>query len=361
MYNQDYEWLKKRWLQFWNKENHDRPLIFGTVSMANRADDQNAAEFLVPENLEDRWENPAYVVANTRKYFAQTWFGGEMVPVLNPNLGPDIVGAVAGCSIEYGEDTSWAHPVVEDWETYPPIQFDENNIWWQKIRAITEAAAADAKGDYLVGITDLHPGTDGLVSLRGPQELCYDLVDTPELINGRSDEVFEVHKEMFNRLDNIIAPVQEGTVNWMGLWHPEKKWYVVGSDFSCMVSAADYDRFVLPGILQEVNFLEASVYHLDGPDALRHLDRILEIEKLNGVQWVPGEGQKPAREWISVLKKIQDAGKLVTITCTPEDILPICEELDPEGVGLFLTGCKTPEEFNGLLRKAEEICAAKRT
>lgn len=157
-----------------------------------------------------------------------------------------------------------------------------------------------------------------LVSLRGPQELCYDLVDTPELINDRSNEVFEVHKEMFDRLDNIIAPVQE------------------------------------------VNFLEASVYHLDGPDALRHLDRILEIEKLNGVQWVPGEGQKPAREWISVLKKIQDAGKLVTITCTPEDIPLICEGLDPEGVGLFLTGCKTPEEFNGLLRKAEEICAAKR-
>ena len=73
-----------------------------------------------------------------------------------------------------------------------------------------------------------------------------------------------------------------------------------------------------------------------------------------------GSGAKPAREWIDVLQKIQKAGKLVTITCEPEDVLPICEALEPEGVALLLTGCKTPEEFNEILRRAEEICAAKR-
>lgn len=357
MQNQNYEWLKGRWLQFWNKENHDRPIIYGSVPIP---ESERKEQIPVPASLAERWENPDYVVASTRRGIKNTWFGGEAVPVLNPNLGPDIVGAVCGCSIEYGIDTSWAHPIVEDWETHPQIRFDENNIWWKKIKAITEAAAADAKGDYLVGVTDLHPGTDGLVSLRGPQELCFDLIDTPELIGQRNEEVFEVHKEMFRQLDGIIAPYQEGTINWMGIWHPEKKWYVVGSDFSCMVSSEDYDKFVLPGILEEVDFLEGSIYHLDGPGALRHLDRILEIEKLDGVQWVPGSGAKPAREWIDVLQKIQKAGKLVTITCEPEDVLPICEALEPEGVALLLTGCKTPEEFNEILRRAEEICAAKR-
>ena len=357
MLQQNYKWLKERWLQFWNKENHDRPIIYGTVLMP---ENDKMEDVPIAVSLTERWENPEYVVASARRAFQNTWFGGETVPVLNPNLGPDIVGAVAGCEIEYGEGTSWAHPIVEDWKTHPEIKFDENNIWWKKIKAITKAAAADAKGDYLVGITDLHPGSDGLVSLRGPQELCFDLIDTPELIGVRNDQVFEVYKEMYRRLDEIIAPQQEGSINWMSIWHPEKKWYVVGSDFSCMVSAEDYERFVLPGIRQEVDFLEASIYHLDGPGALRHLDRILEIENLNGVQWVPGAGEKPARDWIDVLRKIQRAGKLVTITCEPEDVLPICEALEPEGVALLLSGCRTREEFNSILQAAEDICAAKK-
>ena len=360
MFGQDHQWLKERWLQFWNKENHDRPIIYGAVSLPEGMRSERDMELQTPVSLAEKWENPAYIVAKMRESLGKTLFCGEGLPVLNPNLGPDIVGAVAGCDITYGEDTSWAHPVVKDWETYPEILFEENNIWWQKIKAITEAAVHDAKGEYLVGITDLHPGTDGLVSLRGPQELCYDLADTPELILERNEQVLEVHKEMYRRLNAIIAPVQEGTINWMGIWHPEKKWYVVGSDFSCMVSGEDYDRFVLPGIRQEVDFLEASIYHLDGPDALRHLDKILAIENLNGVQWVPGAGQKPAREWIDVLQKIQNAGKLVVIGCEPEDILPICEALEPEGVALGLNGCKSPEEFQEILRKAEQICANKR-
>ncbi len=47
---------------------------------------------------------------------------------------------------------------------------------------MTEAIVADAKGDYFVGITDLHPGADGLVSLRGPENLCLDLYDHMEAI-----------------------------------------------------------------------------------------------------------------------------------------------------------------------------------
>lgn len=356
MLHQNYDWLKERWLQFWNRENHDRPIIYGTAPLPAGMRAQKTVSGSL-QTLKERWENPECIVSAFRRSMEHTWYGGEMVPVLNPNLGPDIVGAVAGCELEYGKDTSWAHPVVKDWKTHPPILFDEKNIWWNKIKAITEAAAADAKGDYLVGITDLHPGTDGLVSLRGPQKLCMDLVDTPELINPRIDEVFVLYKEMYQRLDGIMKPHQEGTINWMGIWHPEKRWYVVGSDFSCMVSCEDYERFVLPGILKEIDMLEGSIYHLDGPGALRHLDRILEIEKLDGVQWVPGAGAAPAREWIPVLKKIQKAQKLINITCEPEDIVPICEALEPEGVSLILNGCKTPEEFDELLQQAGRASA----
>lgn len=123
--------------------------------------------------------------------------------------------------------------------------------------------------ECLVGITDLHPGMNGLAALRGSQELCFDLLECPELLLPRVRELFEIHRCIYAGLDAIIAPHQAGSTNRMGIWHPEKWWYVVSCDFSCMLSGEHFDTFVAPGIEMEQNFLEASMYHLDGPGALR--------------------------------------------------------------------------------------------
>lgn len=282
-------------------ENHDRPLISAYVHAARKFPD-----ITTPISLKDRWENVDYVVTSARRRIENTFFGGEAVPVFNPNLGPDILGAIAGCELEYGEDTSWAVHSVEDWSMYPPLVFDESNRWWKKIEEITKAAVEDTRGDYLVGITDLHPGIDGLVSLRGPEEMCYDVVDCADQIKTRIGQLFKMYKEVYMRLESIISPHQEGSINWMGVWHPVKRWYTVSCDFSCMVGQDIYNEFVIPGLLCELEFLEASIYHLDGPGALRHIDRILEQPGLNGVQWVYGAGQPSARYWMDLLKKIQN-------------------------------------------------------
>lgn len=119
-----------------------------------------------------------------------TVYFGESYPKLDPNLGPDIFGTSYGCAIRFEENTSFSVPCVEEWEGYPPLLFDENNPWWKKILQMTRDIAADAKGDYFVGITDLHPDTDDLVSLRGPENLCMDLYDCPEQIVPRTRDLF---------------------------------------------------------------------------------------------------------------------------------------------------------------------------
>lgn len=353
MLQKKYDSLYTRWQQYWNMGNHDRPLM----SITTLQPIQKPA-IATPVSFTQKWEDIDYVLANARRKMQNTYYGGEAFPSFNPDLGPDIVGAVAGCEIIYGADTSWAEPCVEDWSAFAPICFDENNKWWKKIQAITKAAVEDANGDYLVGITDLHPGTDGLVSLRGPQDLCYDLIDEPGTLIQRSDELFAVYKEMHTRLANMIRPIQQGSTNWMGIWNPEREWYVVGSDFSCMLNTQDYESFVVPGLQQEIDYLSESIYHLDGPDALRHLDRILAFEKLGGVQWVYGAGQPSARHWIEVLQKIQKAGKRIQVHCLAEDVIPVCSALRPEGVHLVVDNCKTPDEAEQLLSAA--VQASKR-
>jgi hypothetical protein len=344
----NYEYLKQRYTDFWNMENHDRPLICISTRIESPLPDVAA-----PESLKLRWEDTEYILASTVRSIENTYYGGEAMPVVNPNLGPDILGAIAGCGIEYGDDTSWAVHCVSDWEKHPVLAFDENNRWWRKIEEITRTLAENASERYLVGITDLHPGTDGLVSLRGPKELCLDLVECGEEVKTRIDQLFGIYTEVFRRLDSIISAHQEGTINWMGIWHPDKKWYVTGSDFSCMVSGADFEEFVVPGLTDELGFLDASIYHLDGPGALRHLDSLLELPDLNGIQWVYGAGQPGALHWLPVYKKIQAAGKAIQVYCHADEVGTLCSELKPEGMQLFVHGCDSRSDIDDLIKLAE--------
>jgi hypothetical protein len=348
LYKNDWEKACKKFLEFWAKENHDRPLI----SVTAPRDGYQRKKVKVPEKLEDRWMDIDYVIESSRENMAATYYGGESFPALNPNLGPDILGATIGCEIEFGENTSWAKHFVEDWSQLPDIRFDPENKWWKKIKAMTEAAVEDAKqGDYLVGITDLHPGADGLVSLRGPENLCYDLVDYPDEIKRAAFQVLEVHKQELDELYRITTRYQEGSTHWMGIWHPGK-WYNTSSDFICMISKEMFGEFILPELKEELAHVDASIFHLDGPGALKHLDTLLQLPNLNGIQWVYGAGQPSASHWIPVLKKIQDAGKLIQVYIEPDELDILLQELKPEGV-MYLTGCNSEEQAKELLKKAE--------
>ena len=352
----DWEHLEKRWRAFWTRQN-DTPMLGLT------APKEEAQPFAPPRahrSVEERWHDVEHRIAQARHGMENTYFGGDAFPMAFPDLGPDLIGAICGCGLHFGQGTSWAAPCVTDWETLPPIAFDEQNPWFREILDMTRRMVEDAHGEYLVGVADLHPGADALVSLRGPEALCCDLIDCPELLPRRIEEVHGVYTQVFRRLSDAIAPVQRGSTNWMGIWKPDGDWYVTSADFGALISPRDFEYIVLPAIEKELDYLPASIYHLDGPGALRHLDRLLELKKLNGVQWVQGAGAPPPRAWLEVYHKIQRAGKLLQVTeCPPEDLELLCQELEPEGLHI---SCRAESERQA--RQLEEmvrrVCAEKR-
>jgi hypothetical protein len=92
-----------------------------------------------------------------------------------------------------------------------------------------------------------------------------------------------------------------------------------------------FERYVLPDITTLCEHIDMPVYHLDGKGQLRHLEMLLSIDKLKGIQWVPGDGQPTADQWPEVLKKIRDHGKLCQVFVTPEGAKRIKAELGGKG------------------------------
>lgn len=322
------EETKEKYMQFWNQENHDRPLIYAT---APKAQPKIQLPAFAGTNKE-RWLDIDYQIAHARSKMNATYYGGDSYPYIGPDLGPDIFGAMLGCDLAFGETTSWAIHNIVDWNEEKPFVLDKENPWFKAISNLVDAFVEDAKdGDYLVGIPDFHPGLDGLTSLRGPQELCYDLYDETEIILDRITSMFEIYKEVFELFYKKTTKYQQGCTHWMNPWHPGR-FYNVSCDFMCMLSPDMFEEFVAGEIRKEARLYDTCMFHLDGPDAAKHLDALLEMKEITGIQWQYGAGNPTAAHWIPMMQKIQEAGKNIIVDVVPKDIEDMCKYLKPEGL-----------------------------
>jgi hypothetical protein len=80
-----------------------------------------------------------------------------------------------------------------------------------------------------------------------------------------------------------------------------------------MISPAMFERYVSSDLAACCDELAYAFYHLDGKGQIAHLDQLLSLPWLRGIQWVPGDGQPPADCWLPQLRRIRDAGKLCQV------------------------------------------------
>jgi hypothetical protein len=349
LYKPNWEKVQEHYIHYWACENHESPILHLTAPKDKK----------VPWPKKDhathkeRWFDTEYMLERVNAGCRNTYYGGDSFPSYNPDLGPDLFAALYGIPLEYGESTSWSVHTLEDWSTYTPFRLEGKNEYYKKIIEMTKAAAEDGKDKYLAGVTDIHAGPDGLVAMRGPDTLCFDAIERPDFIRRGVMDLFEGFKGFYAELADITCRHQRGTTNWMGIWHPGR-WYVSSCDFICMISGEMFEELVVKELEAELDFLDASIFHLDGPGALRHLDRLLQIKKLKGIQWVYGAGQPSASHWLPVLKKIQAAGKCFQVYATPEEMPILLENLAPEGA-MYMTNTRTESEardLEALVKKA---------
>lgn len=306
-----------------------------------------------PRDLYQYWIDPEYVVGRWEEYFASTYYICDAFPCIFVNLGPSIASAYLGCPLILQPDTTWQEPIIKNVDELLNLNFTPENKWWQKTLAIISLACQRAQGDYIVSFTDLGGISDILSHLRGPAQLCLDLIEHPDIIKQASEWIRNLWFKLYEAQYEIIRKYQDGTCGWLTVWAPGKS-YPLQEDFSCMIGPEMFREFFLPHLEKQTNFLDYSIYHLDGPGAIQHLDALLELPKLTAIQWVPGAGAPPMREWIPLLKKIQEAGRRLVLDITPDDVVPLLSQLDRKGLCLR-TWVPTKEEGEELLLLAERM------
>jgi hypothetical protein len=246
-----------------------------------------------------------------------------------------------------------------DRRPFPPSQhatlrersLDTGNFFFRKLLEMTDALIDAGTGRFIVGYTDLHGGGDAIAALRDPQELLIDTVDHPEAIRRLCDRITADFLNVYDLLHERLSCAGMPSTTWCQATC-KGKFHVPSNDFSCMISEDAFEELFLPGIIRECRHMDRCIYHLDGPRALRFLDRLLEIPGIHAIQWVPGAGHDYWADWIEVYQRIQEKGKALQILSIPANDLPrLFEALHPEGVWIsHVSGISNREEAEAALR-----------
>ena len=278
-------------------------------------------------------------------------FIGDALPVLWPNMGPEIFSAACGCGYVFGESTAWSEPAILDWERDAAgIRFDPEHPLFAATLRFTELLVELSRGRYIVGLTDFHPGGDHLAALRDPANLAMDLIDEPDRVKAM---LSQAQAEYYRAYDILLAPIAAAgmpATAWINA-PAFGRYYIPSCDFSALISRAQFDEFFLPGLVDECEFYDRSIYHLDGPGAIRHLESILSIPGLDAIQWVPGAGHEELAPWIPLLTRMRAGGKSVMLYCATRELGLVFDNFRPEGIWIVPTDVDDETTAREVLRR----------
>ena len=284
----DYEKSKKRYDAWWHSEIIDRPPVSITLPVKSP---KPVAEKQY-DTWEQKWLDIDYRAEKINAELHNHIYYADSLPVAWPNMGPEIFSAWCGCGYRFGKDTTWSEPCVEEWEKDADnCRLDMAHPLFELTVRFTERLLEYAKNNFIVGLTDLHPGGDHLAALRDPQNLALDMIEhldeVKKVLKQSEADFFKVYDFFYDKLRSENMPI----TSWTPLIH-DGKFYIPSNDFSCMISNKMFEDVFLPGIINECRFYERAIYHLDGPGALQHLNSILSIKELDAIQWVPVLAEK---------------------------------------------------------------------
>ena len=341
--------IAERYRLTFARQNHDRPLVNLAYGVPSDAPWPPA-----PATVRERWLNFDWRLDQYEAILARTGFLLEGFPSFHCNLGPDILAACMGSELEFAETTSWAVPRVKNWRQEPPLRFHRDSFYWQEMARFLHLSAERGKGRWLTASGDLHTNGDGLAALRSPQLLLMDLMDDPEEVHRRLAECHAVFEQVLQAHFDILLPASGGYSTSWCVAAIKGRFATIQNDFSCMVGPDHFREFFLPYVEKESALLDACIYHLDGPGALRHLPLIASVPTVHVIQWVPGEGNKPPAQWPELLQQIQSLGKGLWLFGTPQEQLELMRVLKPEGC-LYNVHLKDREEAESFVRAARAI------
>jgi len=354
LYRGDVDELRERMTTWWNGGDIGRPAMQVTAPRPEPAEDIPA----MPEP--DGWicrystTNYEYRVNLSARACANSYYFGEAVPAVAPDLAPNCLALFLGCRGVEMPNTVWCEPCMTSPEE-ARFEFDPDNFYWQFALRLGREQLRLGSGKFLVQFPDLIEGLDTLAAMRGTETLLMDLIERPDWVQTCLRQITDRYFHYYDILYDMLRDEVGGSVFWA--WAPGRM-AKFQCDFSAMISPDMFGKFMTPVLTEMCERVSYCMYHWDGPAALAHHDHLLDIPKLTMLQWTPGAGAAPswAPQWWPYYHRTVEAGKRLFVGCdTIEQLKAMKQEFGPDlKQFLIKMNVESPEQAEQVLCVASD-------
>ena len=201
-------------------------------------------------------------------------------------------------------------------------------------------------GKMLLQTIDWHTNMDMLAAIRGPELLCIDLVQQPEMI----DEAMKSARPLFRQMWEAV--VEAGDMRQRGFCNALYSMDgadILQCDFGALIGTPMFERWALPALEEEATIVKNVFYHWDGPTQLVHEDILCLSQGLHTIQFVIGAGGGAPMDYLELYQRLQTKGKAIWFPGTPDELKAAHKVLRPERV-LYVTSTDSVAEADALLK-----------
>ena len=300
-YKPGFEAVQKRWKQFW-RGNSTRPLLHAIKPKSG------VAPVRKPRAYDCAFDELDPIIDQALGWASTHDFLGDAIPSFMITFAPDHFAALLGADIKRSVEssTNWVEPCLTSLENVE-ITFQREGHWWRRTLECIEKFRERCEGKVIISGTHFQGSLDCLVAMYGTQSLLTDMALAPEIVRNALGQVDEALAEARIAMSEALDVSSWGSLNRFGMYSSGII-DVPQCDVSCMISPEMFNDFELPSLTKEVAGVDASIYHLDGPDALQHVESLCAIDQLDMIQWMPGEGYCDDN-WSELNAKIDSLGK----------------------------------------------------
>ncbi|HWP40233.1 MAG TPA: hypothetical protein VNL70_04860 [Tepidisphaeraceae bacterium] len=301
----------------------------------------DVAEPPAPPSIAQRHTDADYIARHTRYKMSRRAWPADILPAAWPHIGTLPLAGYLGATPEYAPNNVWYRPCISDLQTHPPLRFDPDHPQVRQLETIVRETVKLAAGNYFVGMPALLGGIDVLAELRGTADLLMDMLDAPELVHRRLREIQDAYVQAFDRMYDIVK-LDDGSMcyGYFMLWGHGKTG-LCQCDTAAMFSPQMFAEFVVPYLREQCAYLDWSMFHVDGAQALVHLDLLLQIQDLDAIEFTPDPKSPGGGEahWYELYRRILGAGKSVWVAnLRKEQVIPLLDAIGGRGVYLSVNG-----------------------